>query len=145
MKLLASLAVIAAAAQTVSAHCAHFTCYFHMHILIFLLDIWTTLVAGGTTSTAAIRQPVNNSPVEAVSSGAMTCGAGPRAASETVTVSAGSSVSFRLDNTLYHPGPAAIYLGQVPGGQTAASWNGAGANWFKVRSSCDITSDSVEI
>ncbi|RXW11731.1 hypothetical protein EST38_g14124, partial [Candolleomyces aberdarensis] len=40
--------------------------------------------------------------------------------------------SFRLDNTLYHPGPAAIYLGQVPGGQTATSWNGAGANWFKI-------------
>ncbi|RXW12514.1 hypothetical protein EST38_g13343 [Candolleomyces aberdarensis] len=115
MKLLASLAVIAAAAQAVSAH-----------------YIWTTLVAGSSTSTAAIRQPLNNSPVEAVSSGAMTCGAGPRPASDTVTVSAGSSVSFRLDNTLYHPGPAAIYLGQVPGGQTAASWNGAGANWFKI-------------
>jgi hypothetical protein len=95
-------------------------------------DIWTTLVAGSTQSNAAVRQPANNSPVEAVASGAMTCGASPGSAAETVDVAAGSSVSFKLDNNLYHPGPAAVYLGQVPSGQTAASWDGSGANWFKV-------------
>lgn len=89
-------------------------------------------MAGGTQSTAAIRQPLNNTPVEAVNSGAMTCNNNPRPASATISVSAGGTISFKLDNTLYHSGPAAIYLGQVPGGQTAASWNGGGANWFKV-------------
>lgn len=93
-------------------------------------DIWTTITAGGKTSTAAIRQPLNNSPVESASSADQRCNRSPRAATETISVSAGSSVSFKLDNTLYHSGPAAIYLGKAPG--SAASWDGSGANWFKV-------------
>ncbi|KAH6897673.1 glycoside hydrolase [Coprinopsis sp. MPI-PUGE-AT-0042] len=115
MKVLSLVALVAAAVQGASAH-----------------YIWYQVVAGGTTSSNAVRQPPNNSPVEDVNSGSMACGNGPRAASETISVSAGSTVGFKLDNTLYHPGPAAIYLGQVPGGQTAASWNGSGANWFKI-------------
>jgi len=91
-------------------------------------DIWYQL----NGSTAAVRQPANNSPVENVGSGSMTCGNNPGSASATLTVAAGGSLTWRLDNTLYHSGPAAIYLGQVPSGQTAASWNGSGANWFKV-------------
>lgn len=51
-------------------------------------------------------------------------------------MAAGSSFSFKLDNTFYHPGPGAVYLGQVPSGQTAANWDGSGANWFKVRFCC---------
>ncbi|RXW21819.1 hypothetical protein EST38_g4041 [Candolleomyces aberdarensis] len=112
---LTSLAIVAAASQAVSAH-----------------YIWTTLIAGSTQSSAAVRQPPTNSPVEAITSGAMTCGASPSPAAETVDVAAGSTVSFKLDNTVYHPGPAAVYLGQVPTGQTAASWDGSGANWFKI-------------
>jgi hypothetical protein len=61
----------------------------------------------------------------------MTCNNSPRTASDTIPVAAGSTVTFKLDNTMYHQGPAAVYLGQVPGGQTAASWNGGGSNWFK--------------
>lgn len=99
---------------------------------MYCSDIWTTLIAGGTQSTSAVRTPGSNSPVEDVTSGSITCGLGPRGASETVTVAAGSSVGFKLDNTLYHTGPASIYLGQVPSGQTAASWNGSGAQWFKI-------------
>ncbi|KAJ2927933.1 hypothetical protein H1R20_g9161, partial [Candolleomyces eurysporus] len=90
------------------------------------------IIAGGLQSSAAVRQPLNNTPVEAVNSQAMVCNNNPRPASETVSVAAGSSVGFKLDNTMYHQGPAAIYLGQVPGGQTAASWNGAGSAWFKI-------------
>ncbi|TFK20035.1 hypothetical protein FA15DRAFT_150331 [Coprinopsis marcescibilis] len=115
MKVSAYVALLAAAAQTTSAH-----------------YIWSSVVVGGSPNSAAVRQPQNNSPVESVSSSGMTCGNGPRAASQTIAVNAGSRVGFRLDNTLYHPGPAAIYLGQVPSGQTAASWNGAGSNWFKI-------------
>jgi len=106
--------------------------YNRLLTLIRHADIWYQVTAGGQTSTAAIRQPLNNSPVENVNSGAMTCNNNPSPASQTLEVSAGSSVSFRLDNNIYHPGPAAIYLGQVPAGQTAATWNGSGNNWFKV-------------
>lgn len=115
MKVLSALLVLALAASQASAH-----------------YIWTTITAGGTSTMAAIRQPLNNTPVEAVSSSAMTCNNNPRPATQTIDVAAGSQVSFKLDNTLYHSGPAAIYLGLVPSGQTAASWNGAGANWFKI-------------
>ncbi|KAF5378491.1 hypothetical protein D9615_007130 [Tricholomella constricta] len=92
--------------------------------------IWYNLIAGGTTSTTAIRQPVNNSPVESVTSNDITCNANPGAATTTVSVAPGSTIGFQLDNTIYHLGPAAIYLGKAP--STAASWDGSGANWFKI-------------
>ncbi|TEB24556.1 hypothetical protein FA13DRAFT_1305558 [Coprinellus micaceus] len=115
MKFLASLAVVAAASQAVSAH-----------------YIWNTVIAGGSSTSAAVRQPVNNSPVEDVTSPSVRCNVNPGVASQTLLVQAGSTVGFKLDNTLYHSGPAAIYLGKVPSGQTAASWDGSGANWFKI-------------
>ncbi len=94
------------------------------------VDIWTTLVTGGgTSSSAAIRMPVSNSPVQDVTSNDIICNANPGVATETVSVAAGSTVGFLLDNTLYHQGPAAIYLGKAP--STAATWDGSGANWFK--------------
>jgi hypothetical protein len=90
------------------------------------------LIAGSTTSNAAVRQPVNNSPVElnGLNTNNIRCNVSPGAASETVSVAAGSTIGFKLDNTLYHQGPAAIYLGKAP--STAASWDGSGANWFKI-------------
>ncbi|KAF8060181.1 glycoside hydrolase family 61 protein [Lyophyllum atratum] len=109
----ASILSLAAAAQGASAH-----------------YIWTILIAGGTTSTAAVRQPVNNSPVTSVTSNDVRCNTNPGAASQTLSVTSGSSIGFKLDNTLYHSGPAAIYLGKAPG--SVASWDGSGANWFKI-------------
>jgi hypothetical protein len=94
-------------------------------------DIWTTLIAGGTTSTAAVRQPVNNSPVTSATASNYICNTNT-GATATQSVAAGSTVGFKLDNTLYHLGPAAIYLGKVPSGSTAANWNGSGASWFKI-------------
>ncbi|KAL0953000.1 hypothetical protein HGRIS_007206 [Hohenbuehelia grisea] len=115
MKLSAVAASLAILAHSASAH-----------------YIWNTLIAGSTTSTAAVRQPINNSPVTSVASNDARCNTTPGQASETVSVPAGSTLGFKLDNTVYHAGPAAIYLGQVPSGQTAASWDGSGANWFKI-------------
>ena len=71
-------------------------------------DIWTTLIAGPTTSTTSVRQPANNSPVTSVTAPGITCNT-PAAASTTTLVTAGSTVGFKLDNTLYHEGPAALY------------------------------------
>ncbi|KAK7046140.1 hypothetical protein VNI00_007143 [Paramarasmius palmivorus] len=113
MKLAATLASLCLLLQTASAH-----------------YIWTTLIAGSTTSTAAVRQPLNNSPVTSVTSKDITCNVNPTAATDTVSVAAGSTIGFKLDNTLYHQGPAAIYLGKAPSG-SASSWDGSGANWFK--------------
>jgi hypothetical protein len=115
MKFFSTVVALAALSQSVSAH-----------------YIWSTLVTGSSSTSAAIRQPKNNSPVESVTSNDIRCNASPSPASSTVDVAAGSSFTFKLDNTLYHQGPAAIYLGKVPSGQTAASWDGSGANWFKI-------------
>ncbi|KAF8060179.1 glycoside hydrolase [Lyophyllum atratum] len=92
--------------------------------------IWYNLIAGSTTSTAAVRKPVSNSPVTSVTSNDVRCNVNPTPATATVTVAAGSTIGFQLDNTIYHQGPAAIYLGKAP--STAASWDGSGANWFKI-------------
>ncbi|KAF9526245.1 glycoside hydrolase family 61 protein [Crepidotus variabilis] len=102
--------------------CLAQSCYAHY--------IWTTVIAGSTTSNAAVRQPINNSPVTSVTTNDVRCNVSPGAATETVSVAAGSTIGFKLDNTLYHIGPAAIYLGKAP--STAASWDGSGANWFKI-------------
>ncbi|EIN11198.1 hypothetical protein PUNSTDRAFT_98263 [Punctularia strigosozonata HHB-11173 SS5] len=93
--------------------------------------IFTTLIAGSTTSEAAVREPVNNSPITSATDPNLVCNI-HTAATSTVSVPAGSTIGFKLDNTLYHLGPAAIYLGQVPSGETAATWDGTGAHWFKI-------------
>ncbi|KAG6897627.1 hypothetical protein C0992_012856 [Termitomyces sp. T32_za158] len=98
----------------------------HSHCL---RDIWYNLIEGSTTSTAAVRKPLTNNPVTDVTSNDIRCNVNPTPATETATVAAGSTIGFQLDNTLYHLGPAAIYLGKAP--STAASWDGSGANWFK--------------
>jgi hypothetical protein len=92
--------------------------------------MWTTLIAGGTRTMNAVRQPLNNSPVQTVTSTQMRCNSPSASAAQTVSVSSGTTVGFQLDNTLYHSGPAAIYLGKAPG--AAASWDGSGANWVKI-------------
>jgi hypothetical protein len=108
------LANLALLSQSVSAH-----------------YIWNNLIYGSSTSSAAIRMPVSNSPVQDVSSVDVRCNASPGKASETVSVAAGSTIGFDLDNTLYHQGPATIYLGAAPG--SVADWDGSGNAWFKVR------------
>lgn len=42
-------------------------------------------------------------------------------------------VTFTLDTPVYHQGPIIWYLGKAPAGQTAASWDGSGANWVKFK------------
>ncbi|KAG8797114.1 hypothetical protein FRC17_007837, partial [Serendipita sp. 399] len=80
-------------------------------------------------NTAAVRQPANNSPVTSVTSSAIRCNNGA-AASGIVNVAAGGSLTFGLDNTFYHQGPAAVYLAKASGSVT--SFAGDGAVWFKI-------------
>lgn len=77
----------------------------------------------------AVRQPVNNSPVTSVTAAGVRCNSAATA-SDVVTVAAGASLTFGLDNTLYHQGPAAIYLAKAP--SDVKSWDGSGTVWFKI-------------
>ncbi|GAB1527689.1 hypothetical protein RhiTH_010877 [Rhizoctonia solani] len=98
--------------------------------------IFNKLIVNGVTGGAFsnIRPVSSNSPVEDVSSTNMRCNVGGASGSSTTTTTfpAGSTIGFVLDNTIYHPGPLAVYMGKAPSGTTAASWDGSGANWFKV-------------
>ncbi|KAG8749747.1 hypothetical protein FRC12_013254, partial [Ceratobasidium sp. 428] len=83
-----------------------------------------------------IRSNTNtNSPVTDVNSSDFRCNVGGLASGSKTsisTVAAGSTVGFQADIGLIHPGPLQVYLGKVPSGQTAATWDGSGANWFKI-------------
>jgi plastocyanin len=79
-----------------------------------------------------IRKNTNyNSPVTDVTSTDIRCNVGANGTgTDIVTVSAGSTVKFTLDQAVYHQGPVAWYLGMAPG--AASDWDGSGANWFKI-------------
>ncbi|KAI1097508.1 glycoside hydrolase family 61 protein [Jackrogersella minutella] len=51
---------------------------------------------------------------------------------KTMAVKAGDSVGFRVDGGIQHPGPLAFYMAKAPEGQTAESFDGEGAAWFKI-------------
>ncbi|KAH7091899.1 glycosyl hydrolase family 61-domain-containing protein [Auriculariales sp. MPI-PUGE-AT-0066] len=108
------LAAVVALVQSTSAH-----------------YIWTTLLASTGNSTTSVRLPGTNSPVTTVGADTV-CNIVAVNATTTTSVAAGSTIGFLLDNTLYHLGPSAIYLGQVPSGKTAATWDGSGTQWFKI-------------
>ncbi|KAL1730527.1 glycoside hydrolase family 61 protein, partial [Schizophyllum commune] len=82
-----------------------------------------------------VRQNTNNnSPVEDVTSTDLRCnvGASSGAGTSTYNVTAGDTVGFQSDQAVFHPGPFGMYLGKVPDGETAATWDGSGSNWFKI-------------
>ncbi|CAA7268895.1 unnamed protein product [Cyclocybe aegerita] len=92
--------------------------------------IFKTLVAGSKTSTKAVRQPQNNSPVVDLTSPQFACNTSPSPADETVSVLAGDTIGFQTDAAIFHKGPAALYLGQAPG--AVENWDGTGQQWFKI-------------
>lgn len=49
-----------------------------------------------------------------------------------MSVAAGSKVGFVADAGISHPGTLQFYMAKVPAGQTAASFDGSGAVWFKI-------------
>ena len=54
-----------------------------------------------------------------------------RAAAGVAEVPAGATVHYISTQQVNHPGPTQYYLAKVPAGQTAATFDGAGAVWFK--------------
>ncbi|KEY74428.1 hypothetical protein S7711_04468 [Stachybotrys chartarum IBT 7711] len=86
----------------------------------------------------------SNGPVTNVASSQMTCYelSPGTAAPQTLTVSAGSSITFTANSGFSHPGPVNVYLARAP--STAASFDGRGAVWFKIyEDRPTITSSSI--
>ncbi|KAF6759325.1 glycosyl hydrolase family 61-domain-containing protein [Ephemerocybe angulata] len=98
--------------------------------------VYEGVTTANTTTSSATRIPVSWAPI--FDSTDQRCylrnnNTGP--AEETLIVSAGSEVAFRMaaGNYVYHLGPAAVYLGMVPEGESAKTWDGSGARWFKIK------------
>ncbi|KAK4159926.1 lytic polysaccharide monooxygenase [Cladorrhinum sp. PSN259] len=47
-------------------------------------------------------------------------------------VQAGSTIHYVSTQQVNHPGPTQYYLAKVPSGQSAKTWDGSGAVWFKI-------------
>ncbi|RDL39050.1 Uncharacterized protein BP5553_03390 [Venustampulla echinocandica] len=97
--------------------------------------IFQQLTANGVKNPAFtyVRKNSNyNSPVTDLSSNDLRCNAGGESgsATETVSVAAGSSITFTLDTAVYHQGPISVYMAKAP--STAAAFDGSGAVWFKI-------------
>ncbi|KAI2616169.1 glycoside hydrolase family 61 protein [Hypomontagnella submonticulosa] len=119
MKAVAALLALVAAAQ------AHYT--------------FPALVANGAASSKweYVRKTTNyqsNGPVTDVNSEQFRCYqlAPGNEGAKTMTVAAGSTVGFTADASVSHPGTLQFYMAKVPSGQTADSWDGSGAVWFKI-------------
>ncbi|KAH7923350.1 glycoside hydrolase family 61 protein [Leucogyrophana mollusca] len=112
---------------------------------------WTSLVAGGsiTGQYQYVRQNTNyNSPVTDVSSTDLRCNVGGLAsgtATQTDTVTAGSTVGLALDQAIYHPGVVNIYMAKAPSGTDISSWDGSGTVWFKVHEVTAVTNGGQSI
>lgn len=113
MKCTAVFTAVALATQSVSAH-----------------YIFKTLLVGSKSSTQAVRQPQDNSPLHDITSPDVVCNVNPGKAGETVTIASGQKIGFQVDVAMYHESPVAIYLGKAP--STAAEWDGSGQRWFKI-------------
>ncbi|KAJ0325490.1 hypothetical protein COL5a_007296 [Colletotrichum fioriniae] len=128
--------------------------YAEAHSLTGLnLDTFGRLVYGGTTypEWQHVRKTLNfytNGPADGVSSTQIRCyeaDAADRGTVTTLPVSAGSTIGFAANGVVGHPGPASFYMAKVPTGQTAATWDGSGAVWFKIyHERPTITSSGLE-
>ncbi|KAJ3545864.1 hypothetical protein NMY22_g2273 [Coprinellus aureogranulatus] len=99
--------------------------------------IYETVETPTANTSTATRIPKSWSPIflTDLDTEIMRCNKNNGPAKETLTVNAGDEVVFRMreGDDYYHPGPAAMYLGVVPEGQTAATWDGSGQQWFKIK------------
>lgn len=73
-----------------------------------------------------------------VSDPALTCyeKAG-RKASQTLSVTAGSQISFVASQAVWHAGPTLWYMARVPSGQAVDTWKPSGNVWFKISQAGD--------
>ncbi|KAI0526664.1 glycoside hydrolase [Xylaria bambusicola] len=89
----------------------------------------------GTSDWSSVRQTANfqsNGPVTDVNSDAIRCYQRAGGAPDITKVNAGGQINWQVAPNIYHPGALSAYMAKVPSGQTAATWDGKGAVWFKV-------------
>ena len=92
----------------------------------------------GTSDWQVVRQAANfqsNGPVTNVNSNDIRCfqlRQGGGGSTSNYPIKAGSSLTYQSNQAIFHPGPLSAYMAKVPSGQTAASWDGSGAVWFKI-------------
>ena len=79
-----------------------------------------------------IREHTNgNSPVTDLTSNDLRCNLGASATGvETLSVAAGSDITFKTDTAVYHQGPTSVYLSKPPG--SLSDYDGSGG-WFKIK------------
>ncbi|KAG8922454.1 hypothetical protein FRC02_011853 [Tulasnella sp. 418] len=109
---------------------------------------WTALIVNGvTTPDFQYVRPYTsyNSPVTDLQSKAFTCNTGSTPAPGIADVQAGTQLGFKLDQPITHPGVINVYLGKVPSGQTAATWDGSGKAWFKISQLSAVTDGGKSI
>ncbi|KAG8942276.1 hypothetical protein FRC03_003398 [Tulasnella sp. 419] len=111
---------------------------------------WRSLIINGaaTPEWQFVRPPgdiYSNSPVTDVSLKDFTCNTGAKPVTGIASVSAGSTIGFKLDKAIYHKGVVNVYLGKAPSGTTAATWDGSGRNWFKVSQLSAVTNGGSSI
>lgn len=53
-------------------------------------------------------------------------------AANVIDVPAGATINYISTQQVNHPGPTQYYLAKVPSGQSAKTWDGSGAVWFKI-------------
>ena len=54
-----------------------------------------------------------------------------RNAANIAEVPAGATIHYVSTQQINHPGPTQYYLAKVPEGESAKTWDGSGAVWFK--------------
>ncbi|KAF2648460.1 lytic polysaccharide monooxygenase [Lophiostoma macrostomum CBS 122681] len=89
----------------------------------------------GTTDWQYVRTTVNyqsNAGLSDVTSDEIRCYTSSTKAAQTQVVAAGSSVGFKANPNIFHPGPLQFYMAKVPSGQTLDTWDGKGQVWFKI-------------
>ncbi|KAL8344087.1 hypothetical protein RB601_004553 [Gaeumannomyces tritici] len=64
-----------------------------------------------------------------------------RTAPNVAAVPAGARVHYVSTQQINHPGPTQYYLARVPAGQSAKTWDGSGAVWFRFSTSATPTVD----
>jgi hypothetical protein len=113
------------ALTTAGAH-AHYT---------FPSTTYTGVRSSDWSNIRTTENRYSNGPITNVNSESMTCyelnpGQG---APQTLAVRAGTTLTINAGGgSIFHPGPLHAYLAKVPNGQTAKTFNGKGAVWFKI-------------
>ncbi|KAF2275008.1 fungal cellulose binding domain-containing protein [Westerdykella ornata] len=89
----------------------------------------------GTSDWQYVRQTLNyqsNGPVTDVTSQQIRCYTNGVRGVQTQTVSAGSTVGFKVSPNIFHEGPLLFYMAKAPSGQDISTWDGSGNVWFKL-------------